>query len=254
MADARRPPLSVVIPVYNERDTIEELLARVQAVKINKEVIVVDDGSTDGTREVLEALPAGAVRVLFQEPNRGKGAALRRGFREARGGIILIQDADLEYDPRDYPRLLGPIARGTADVVYGSRLLRERRLSARQYLGNRILTVLSNLFTRLGLSDVYVGYKVFTRAVLEQIELEEDRFGFEIEVTAKVARGGWRVQEVPISYHPRDYTQGKKITWKDALAGARCIIRYGLARAAPVEAHAVERAGIVAPAESRVDP
>ncbi len=254
MVDAGRPLLSVVIPVYNERDTIEELLRRVQAVLSDKEVIVVDDGSTDGTKEFLQSLRPGPVRVLLQDPNRGKGAALRRGFREARGDIILIQDADLEYDPRDYPRLLEPILRGTADVVYGSRFLHARRLSTRQYLGNKILTVLSNLFTRLGLSDVYVGYKLFTRAVLAQLELEEDRFGFEIEVTAKVARGGWRLQEVPISYHPRDYAHGKKIMWRDALAGAGCIIRYGLARPPQAEAPAAEPADAVAPATSRVDP
>ncbi len=247
MADAGPPQLSVVIPVYNERATIGELLRRVQAVAIDKEIIVIDDGSTDGTREFLQALRRGIVRVLFQEQNRGKGAALRRGFREARGAIILVQDADLEYDPRDYPWLLAPILDGTADVVYGSRFLQARRLSTRQYLGNKALTVLSNLFTHLGVSDVYVGYKVFKRTVLERIELQEDRFGFEIEVTAKVARGGWRLQEVPISYRPRGYAQGKKITWRDALAGAGCSIRYGRARAPQPRAAVEERADTVAP-------
>jgi len=231
MIDAGHPLLSVVIPVYNERGTIEEILRRVGAVEVDKEIIVVDDGSTDGTREVLGALRMANGRVLFQERNGGKGAALRRGFQEARGVIVLIQDADLEYDPRDYPRLLAPILSGAADVVYGSRFLQARSLSTRQYLGNKALTVLSNLFTRLGISDVYVGYKVFKRSVLEQIDLKEDRFGFEIEVTARVARGGWRLQEVPIAYRPRGYRQGKKITWRDALRGVGCIIRYGLASA-----------------------
>jgi glycosyltransferase involved in cell wall biosynthesis len=230
MADARRPLLSIVIPAYNECRTIAEVLRRVQAAAVEKEIIVVDDGSTDGTREFLQTLASDAVRVLFQERNRGKGAALRRGFQEARGAVVLVQDADLEYDPQDYPALLAPILEGTADVVYGSRVLNVRRLSTRQYLGNRALTLLSNLFTHLGLSDVYVGYKVFRRVVLEQINLREDRFGFEVEITARVARGRWRLREVPISYHPRTYVQGKKITWRDALAGAWCIMRYGLGR------------------------
>jgi len=225
------PRFSVVIPVYNERGTIEKLLARVQAVPLAKEIVVVDDGSTDGTRELLARLTAdGAVRVFLQDHNRGKGAALRRGFAEARGAVILIQDADLEYDPRDYPGLLGPIDRGEADVVYGSRFLGgpHRVLLFWHYVGNRLLTTLSNVFTNLNLSDVWTCYKVFRAEVLRDITLREDRFGFEAEVTAKIARGRWRIYEVPISYHGRTYAEGKKITWKDGIRGVWCTVRYGL--------------------------
>ena len=225
------PRFSVVIPVYNERGTIEKLLARVQAVQLDKEIVVVDDGSTDGTRELLARLTAdGAVRVFLQDHNRGKGAALRRGFAEARGAVILIQDADLEYDPGDYPGLLGPIDRGEADVVYGSRFLGgpHRVLLFWHYVGNRLLTTLSNVFTNLNLSDVWTCYKVFRAEVLRDITLREDRFGFEAEVTAKIARGRWRIYEVPISYHGRTYAEGKKITWKDGIRGVWCTVRYGL--------------------------
>jgi len=225
------PRFSVVIPVYNERGTIEKLLARVQAVPLDKEIVVVDDGSTDGTRELLARLTAdGAVRVFLQDHNRGKGAALRRGFAEARGAVILIQDADLEYDPGDYPGLLRPIDRGEADVVYGSRFLGgpHRVLLFWHYVGNRLLTTLSNVFTNLNLSDVWTCYKVFRAEVLRDITLREDRFGFEAEVTAKIARGRWRIYEVPISYHGRTYAEGKKITWKDGIRGVWCTVRYGL--------------------------
>jgi glycosyltransferase involved in cell wall biosynthesis len=227
------PRLSVVIPVYNERGTIEKLLARVRAVPLDKEIVVVDDGSTDGTRDLLARLTAdGAVRVFLQDHNRGKGAALRRGFAEARGAVILIQDADLEYDPGDYPGLLGPIDRGEADVVYGSRFLGgpHRVLLFWHYVGNRLLTTLSNVFTNLNLSDVWTCYKVFRAEVLRGITLCEDRFGFEAEVTAKIARGRWRIYEVPISYHGRTYAEGKKITWKDGIRGVWCTVRYGLFR------------------------
>jgi glycosyltransferase involved in cell wall biosynthesis len=227
------PRFSVVIPVYNERGTIEKLLARVRAVPLDKEIVVVDDGSTDGTRELLARLTAdGAVRVFLQDHNRGKGAALRRGFAEARGAVILIQDADLEYDPGDYPGLLGPIDRGEADVVYGSRFLGgpHRVLLFWHYVGNRLLTTLSNVFTNLNLSDVWTCYKVFRAEVLRDITLREDRFGFEAEVTAKIARGRWRIYEVPISYHGRTYAEGKKITWKDGIRGVWCTVRYGLFR------------------------
>ncbi len=246
----RGPRLSVVIPVYNERATIEELLRRVQAVEIEKEIIVVDDGSTDGTREFLQdlaqapeqnpavmALPRAGhqlrtdnIRVFLQEENRGKGAALRRGFSEARGEIIIVQDADLEYDPQDYHRLLEPIARGMADVVYGSRFLGgpHRVLFFWHYVGNRILTTLSNMFTDLNLSDVWTCYKLFRREVLQQIELREDGFGFEPEVTAKIGRGRWRVYEVPISYWGRTYAEGKKIRWKDGIRAIYCILRHNL--------------------------
>jgi len=245
-----RPKLSVVIPVYNERATIEELLRRVQAVEIEKEIIVVDDGSTDGTGEFLQMLaqipqqsptvptrpPAGSplrpntIRVFFQDRNRGKGAALRRGFKEAQGELVLVQDADLEYDPRDYHKLLEPAERGMADVVYGSRFLGgpHRVLFFWHYVGNRILTTLSNMLTDLNLSDVWTGYKVFRRDVLQQMELREVGFGFEPEVTAKVAKGRWRVYEVPISYWGRTYAEGKKITWKDGIRAIYCILRYNL--------------------------
>lgn len=229
------PRLSVVIPVFNERATIEELLRRVQQASVEKEVIVVDDGSTDGTREFLQKLSVagGCLRTdniitLFQERNRGKGAALRRGFEVARGDIILVQDADLEYDPQQYPDLLRPIQRGDADVVYGSRFLGgpHRVLFFWHYVGNKALTTISNMFTNLNLSDVWTCYKVFRREVLEKIELREDRFGFEPEITAKIAKTRCRIYEVGISYYGRTYEEGKKITWRDAVHGLWCILRY----------------------------
>jgi glycosyltransferase involved in cell wall biosynthesis len=226
------PKLSVVIPVYNERATIEELLKRVQAVPLDKEIIVVDDGSTDGTRDLLAGMGSPDLRVILQTENRGKGAALRRGFAEARGGVVLIQDADLEYDPTDYPALLDPIERGVADVVFGSRFLGgpHRVLLFWHSIGNRVLTMLSNMLTNLNLTDVWTCYKVFRTEVLRSFTLHEDRFGFEAEVTAKVARGRWRIYEVPISYHGRTYAEGKKITWKDGVRGVWCTLRYGLGR------------------------
>jgi len=252
MAEPRTPPrLSVVIPVYNERGTIAELISRVQAVAIEKEIIIVDDGSTDGSREFLRELcpksqngnddrvtasPGGhrlnneGIRILFQERNAGKGAALRRGFSEAQGTIVIVQDADLELDPEDYHKLLEPIESGTADVVYGSRFLGEPRPGARSWhvLGNEFLTSLSNMFTRLDLTDVWTCYKVFRRELLQQIEIKENRFGIEPELTAKIARRRWRVREVPISYQRRTYAEGKKIGWKDGIRGVWCVIRYSL--------------------------
>ena len=244
------PKLSVVIPVYNERRTIEEVLRRVQAVAIEKEIVVVDDGSTDGTREFLRELSgrvdgneSGAgpaeigrglntanIRIFFQEKNAGKGAALRRGFKEVRGRIVIIQDADLEVDPEDYHKLLEPIEGGKADVVYGSRFLGGPRPEVQSWhaLVNRLLTGVSNLFTRLDLTDVWTCYKCFRRELLHEIEIKEDRFGFEPEVTAKVARKHWRVCEVPISYHSRSYAEGKKIGWKDGFRGVWCTLKYGL--------------------------
>jgi len=243
-------PVSVVIPVYNERTTIEEILRRVQAVNLDLEIVVVDDGSTDGTRELLSliasaattksgtvifpssglALRADNIRVLFQEVNQGKGAALRRGFAEARGGIVIVQDADLEYDPQDFHQLINPILRGEADVVYGSRFLGgpHRVLYFWHYVGNKFLTTISDMFTDLNLSDVWTCYKAFRREVLEQIDLREKRFGVEQEMTSKIAQNEWRVYEVPISYHGRSYGEGKKITWKDGLRGLWCILRYSL--------------------------
>ncbi|HUP01251.1 MAG TPA: glycosyltransferase family 2 protein [Gemmatimonadota bacterium] len=241
---ARQPLLSVVIPVYNERRTIGEILARVAAAAYDKEIVIVDDASTDGTADYLVTLANGdaelrgpdggpvPIRVLFQGKNRGKGAALRRGFAESRGEIVLVQDADLEYDPADYPGMLEPIQRGVADVVYGSRFRGgpQRVHLFWHYVGNRTLTLLSNLMTNLNLTDMETCYKAFRREVLEVIgpTLKSDRFGFEPEVTAKVARHGFRVYETPISYHGRDYEAGKKITWRDGMAALYHIVRYRL--------------------------
>ena len=246
--------LSVVIPVYNERQTVAEVLHRVQDIDlhgVDKEIIVVDDGSTDGTRRLLEQivnvrttadvrtmklgesdreLPVSNIRVLFLEKNQGKGAALRRGFREVKGDVIIVQDADLEYDPDNFPALLEPIEKDMADVVYGSRFLGgpHRVLYFWHSLGNRILTLLSNIFTNLNLTDVETGYKMFRREILEGIEIEENRFGVEPELTAKIARKRCRVYEVPISYYGRTYAEGKKIGWKDGVKALYCILRYNL--------------------------
>lgn len=222
--------LSVVVPCYNERHTIREVIRRIQAAPFDKEIIVVDDGSTDGSRELLASLEDKNVVVVLQERNRGKGAALRRGFQEAQGDIVLVQDADLEYDPADYPQLLQPIIEGVADVVYGSRFLGgpHRVHLFWHELANRLLTFLSNLTTGLNLSDMETGYKVFRREVIQSISLESERFGFEPEVTAKVARRGYRIYEVPISYRGRDYEEGKKITWRDGVRALGQIAQYGL--------------------------
>jgi glycosyltransferase involved in cell wall biosynthesis len=233
-----RPKLSVVIPVFNEHDTVEEIIRRVRAVEIEKEILIVDDGSTDGTRDVLAGLAnrevqsgaegANALRVFLQERNQGKGAALRRGFKEACGDIVIIQDADLEYHPDEFHKLIEPIERGVADAVYGSRFLGRphRVLLFWHYVGNKILTTLSDLATNLNLSDVWTCYKAFRREVLEGLDLRENRFGFEQEITSKIAAAGWRIKEVPISYFGRTYAEGKKITWKDGFRGLWCILRY----------------------------
>src|SRR4051794_7488189 len=210
---------SVVIPVYNEVNTIAELVERVEAVAIPKEIILVNDCSTDGTAEVLNGLAREkGVRVLHHEVNQGKGAALNSGFAIAKGDIVIIQDADLEYDPEYYPKLIKPIAEGRADVVYGSRFVSgdsHRVLFFWHYLGNKLLTFVSNCFTDLNLTDMETCYKIFRRDVLQQIQVEEKRFGFEPEITAKIAKMGCRVYEVGISYHGRSYLEGKKIGWKD---------------------------------------
>jgi glycosyltransferase involved in cell wall biosynthesis len=220
--------LSVVIPVYNERPTIEELLRRVREVPIEKEIIVVDDASTDGTRDFLSSLPADSgLRLLLQPENRGKGAAVRRGLSEAQGDVVVIQDGDLEYDPSDYLKLIEPIDHGLADVVYGSRFLGwpRRVLRFRHQLANRFLTTLSNLATDLNLTDMETCYKMMTREVAQSLHLRSERFGIEPEITAKVARLGYRVYEVPISYHGRDYWEGKKITWTDGIAAVWTILK-----------------------------
>jgi glycosyltransferase involved in cell wall biosynthesis len=241
--------LSVVIPVYNERRTIEEILRRVQSVDLEKEIVVVDDASSDGTREflmelasesegrpstpILEGcydLPTHNLKLCFLPENRGKGAAIRQGFAKATGDVLVVQDADLEYDPAEYARLMAPIRAGQADVVFGSRFLGgpHRVLFFWHYVGNRLLTLLSNMTTNLNLTDMETCYKMFRREVLRDLRLEEDRFGFEPEFTAKVARNRCRVFEVPISYYGRTYAEGKKIDWKDGLAALWYILKYGL--------------------------
>ena len=227
--------LSVVIPAFNEKDTIAELLNLVEAADtgMEKEIIVVDDGSTDGTRDILRGLPAaGAARkILYHDGNRGKGAALRTGFGAATGDIVLVQDADLEYDPKEYRHLLAPILDGHADVVFGSRFLgggAHRVVYYWHYVGNRALTTFSNMMTNLNLTDMEVCYKVFRAEVVRGLTLVENRFGFEVEITAKVARGKWRIYEVPISYYGRSYDEGKKITWRDGVHAIWCILKYNL--------------------------
>jgi len=221
--------LSVVIPVYNEKKTLSELICRVEAVKLEKEIIIVDDASTDGTRDLLKKYEGQErFKVIYQSKNAGKGSALRAGFDKAEGEIIIVQDADLEYDPKEYPLLLKPIIDGRADVVYGSRFLggTHRVFFFWHYVGNKVLTTLSNMCTDLCLSDMETGYKVFRRTVLDSFILKCNRFGFEPEFTSKVARHAFRVYEVPISYSGRGYEEGKKINWKDGVAALWFIFRF----------------------------
>jgi glycosyltransferase involved in cell wall biosynthesis len=226
--------LSVVIPVYNELPWIRELVRRVQAVEMPKEIIIVDDCSTDGTRDILRELENDPdLRIIYQPRNQGKGAALRTGFQHATGTVVLVQDADLEYDPAEYPRLVQPILDNQADVVYGSRFIGEshRVLYFWHAVANRVLTLLSNMFSNLNLTDMETCYKVFRREVLTGLRLKSNRFGFEPEITAKVAKRrnpAWRIYEIPISYSGRTYEEGKKIGLRDALNAFYCIIRFWL--------------------------
>ncbi|OLC14868.1 MAG: glycosyl transferase [Candidatus Rokubacteria bacterium 13_1_40CM_69_27] len=224
--------VSIVIPVYNEIRTLAEMLDHVRIAPtagLKKEVIVVDDGSTDGSREYLQQLDENGVSCLFHERNQGKGAALRTGFARATGDVVLVQDADLEYDPEEYPKLLRPIIDGKADVVLSSRFLGDEAHRALYYwhaVGNKFITTLSNVFTNLNLTDIESCYKVFTRQVLTRIRIEENRFGFEPEIVAKVARLRCRVYEIGVSYAGRTYDDGKKITWKDGVRALWCIVKY----------------------------
>ena len=221
--------LSIVIPVYNERETLEILVAKVNAVDYEKEIILIDDYSTDGTREILKDYENKEnFQVLYHNRNQGKGAALRTGFAKVSGDIIIIQDADLEYNPSDYGILIEPILDGRADVVYGSRFLGgpHRVLFFWHYVGNMVLTTWSNMFTNVNLTDMETGYKVFTKEVNESLALKCNRFGFEPEFTAKVAKNKFRIYEVPISYNGRDYSEGKKITWKDGVAAIWYVFKF----------------------------
>jgi len=223
--------ISVVMPVYNEAKTIKEIVKNVQAVDLEKEIIIVDDASTDGTREILnEIKDKGGIKVLFHQSNQGKGAALRTAFKQVKGEIVIIQDADLEYDPNEYNKLIKPIIEGKADAVYGSRFLggTHRVLFFWHYVGNRIFTLLSNMLTNLNLTDMETCYKVFKASLLNKFTIESNRFGVEPEITAKLAKLKCRIYEVDISYSGRDYTEGKKINWKDGIAALYWILKYNL--------------------------
>lgn len=230
--------ISVVIPVYNEINTLEEIIRRVKAVDMVEEIIIVDDGSTDGSREYLQRLEneksreAGPkeIKIFFHEKNLGKGAAVRTAFNAVTGKVVIIQDADLEYDPREYHKALEPILDGRAEAVYGSRFLGgpRRVLFFWHYLGNRFLTLISNMVNNLSLTDMETGCKIFRREIIKDIKIKSNRFGFEPEITAKLARKKCKIYEVPIAYSGRDYGEGKKITWKDGFSALFCIIRFGL--------------------------
>lgn len=233
--------LSILVPVYNEERTLEEVVRRISAVPTPKEIIIVDDGSKDRSREILTRLQKendravsadNTLRVFFQPQNQGKGAAIKAALSHVTGEVVIIQDADLEYDPKDYPTLLEPIQSGLADVVYGTRFYgggAHRVLFFWHYVGNQLLTLISNIITNLNLSDMEVGYKVFRAEVLKGIDLKSPRFGFEPEITVKLAKKQCRFYEVPISYNGRTYAEGKKITWKDGIAALYYLIRFRLA-------------------------
>lgn len=225
--------LSVVIPCYNEIDTLSEVLKSVIDSPVpEKEIIIVDDGSTDGTRKLLEEEVDGKLgTVIYLEKNQGKGAALRVGFAAATGEIVIVQDADLEYDPRDYPIMIEPILKNRADIVYGSRFMGNRPHRVLYFwhrMGNGLLTFMSNMFTNLNLTDIETGYKAFRREVIQSMDIEENRFGFEPEITAKAARGNYRIYEVGIAYYGRTYGEGKKVGWKDGMWAIWCILKYNL--------------------------
>lgn len=224
--------LSVLMPVYNEKTTIEEIIKKVLDEPTEKELIIVDDFSVDGTREILQSIHIPNVKIFFHEKNQGKGAAIRTAIQHINGDIVIIQDADLEYSPDEYSRIIKPILTDKADVVYGSRFrgTEQRVLFFWHYVANKFLTLISNMLTDLNLSDMETCYKAFRASVIKRINIESDRFGIEPEITAKVAKMGCRVYEVPISYYGRDYTEGKKITWKDGFSAIWCIIKFNLFR------------------------
>jgi glycosyltransferase involved in cell wall biosynthesis len=229
MTPSPEPCLSVVMPCFNEERTVAEAAKRVLESPYTQELIVVDDGSTDRTLEIANALDDPRVKVIAQQPNQGKGAALRAGFKACTSRFVIINDADLEYDPADYQQILEPMLDERADVVYGSRFLGGRAHRVLYFwhsAGNKLLTTLSNMFTNLNLTDMETCYKAFRREVIEAFEIEEDRFGFEPEITAKVSKAGWRIYEVGISYAGRTYADGKKIGWRDGFQALRCIVRY----------------------------
>ena len=228
--------LSVIVPVFNERSTVAEVIRRIRAVELplEVEVVVVDDGSSDGTDKVLTALGDSTVRVIRHPENRGKGAAIRTGMESIRGDLVLVQDADLEYDPADWSKLLDPILRGKAQVVYGSRFTGERKnMMPLHWIGNRILSLVTNVLYSSTLSDMETCYKLFDTRVLEGITIESDKFDFEPEITAKVLRRGYRIYEVPISYAGREVDEGKKITWRDGFAALRTLVKYRFTRLEP---------------------
>ncbi|HEV7527009.1 MAG TPA: glycosyltransferase family 2 protein [Acidimicrobiia bacterium] len=228
---AKLRKLSVVVPVYNERNTLVEVLRRMRAVElpdgIEREIIVVDDGSTDGTRDVLRQLGDSTVRIVLHDENKGKGAALRTGFAHASGEYVLVQDADLEYDPEDWPKLLNPVLRGRARVVYGSRFTGERRnMLLLHWIGNRFLSMTTNVLFNTTLSDMETCYKLIERVLIEELKLESNKFDIEAEISAKILKRGVRIYEVPISYSGREFDEGKKITWRDGFAALYTLVKY----------------------------